>query len=177
MVEHDIRTPDVEIPLEVEYRVPNEYGGHYIKRLRWCTYGEVFTACHKWMNVRECTCGHVFPDSRQAWGKPCPKCKERDCHAPYIDEYDSGPGSRPQMRDVEIGRPDEWLSEIVCYPQVGGNEGYHANLGVTLRNQAGEMRFVLLYWIKSFVGMKHALKLSTRLMVGTGAWPHYGEQP
>lgn len=168
--------PDVAVPLEVEVRVPNEHGGHYLRRKRWRTFAEVYRDMHKAMNLRVCVCGHEWPETHRAWENPCPKCGEggyqaanSDAHWAIIDEYDSGIGR--ENSHVEIGKPTEHIAEILCYSNVGGNEGYQAHFAVLLRD-CGELRYVPLYWIKSFRGMNHVHSLVARMMKATGIWPH-----
>lgn len=166
--------PDEACPLEVEVRVPNEYGGHYLRRKRWRTFREILRSMREVLNRIKChKCGQEWPREDRNWWQNPPSCCGPDQDlGELIDEYDSC-GSL-NNEDSEIGEPDEHVVEIVCYCHVGGNEGYYAEMGVLLRKRHVDgMRFVPLYRVKSFRGMEHVHDLVRRMMLATGAWPEW----
>ena len=174
--------PDCECPLEVEVRVPNEYGGHYLRRKRWKTFREIEKAMNSHLNRIKChSCGKEMPmpprkGSKWWWDQIDKNCCSDPDWGESIGEYSSSGVFRNE--DAEIAEPDEHVVEIVCHAHVGGNEGYYANLGVLLRKRfQNESRYVHLYHIKSFRGMAHVHDLVKRMMQATGVWPEWvGDQ-
>lgn len=169
--------PEDTCPLDVWVRLPaDKHGSRYLKRKRYRTYREIYNDMHKHLDRIECEkCGHTRPTPKGQWyGKPprCEGCGESDWFM-WLDEYDSN-GDGWRNEDAVFAQPDEEIVHIMCYSNVGGNEGYQAHLSVLLRKGSwGERteRVVHLYWIKSFRGMQHVHKLVEHMMKATGAWP------
>lgn len=167
---------DEVCPLDVWVRLPpDDNGSRYIRRKRYRTFREIYNSMHEHLDRIECeSCGETIARPKRRASGEYPKCK---CGGgagwlEWLDEYDSN-GDGWRNEDSVIAQRGEEILQIMCFANVGGNEGYQAHLSVELSGDGDQRRTVHLYWIKSFRGMQHVYKLVGEMMKATGVWPEW----
>lgn len=146
-----------------------------IRRKCYRTPREIFADIHHAMNKSVCKCGHEWKPKQ--WDEPCPKCKDTndDCESrqDLIDEYDSC-CAFGDAEQTPIFDRDWEVQSIMCFSEMGGNEGYSVYVAVhACRGEwaARETKVAHIYRIKSFAGMEHCHNLVARLQKVMGVWP------
>jgi hypothetical protein len=136
---------------------------------------------HDFMNIAKCTkCGKEVEYIQNMWENPC-SCEPNAEWMPFVDEYDSGKASYDKDHEKPIAEDDESLIQIMAYCVEGSNEGVQAHLAALFSNEGGGfgckgLRYVHLYWIKSFQDMDHVHEMAKRLSMATGCWNAYGDE-
>ena len=165
-------------PIDVYAFVQDDDGKEtgMIRRKRYRTPKEIYRDIHSAMDKYICQCGHEWKPKR--WDDPCPKCKDSDLdhRTPLIDEYDSNCAGGVGEEDKPIFERDWEIQSIMCFSEMGGNEGCsvyvaaHASRGEW---SARETKVQYIYRIKSFLGMEHCHMLVARLQKIVGVWPRW----
>lgn len=168
----EMQEPNDTVEFTVEVRIPNEYGGYYLRTKRYKTPHEIYKKIQGLLNLTICQCGHEWKP--QKWDEKCPECGDEEFNRySLIDEYDSCCHYGDDA-DKEIAPKDWWLVGIPIWCEQGGNEGCGVNVAVQVQEpHTYQTKTIPVYRIKSFLGMPHCLDLVKRLLVITGQWEEY----
>lgn len=162
------------VAVDVWGRLVDEHGKPtgFIKRKRYKTFAEIYKEMHGALEKIQCSgCGKVRDWTFRWWEKRQPKwkpCCGGSEYFEWIDEYDS----MPYDENRPIAALGEEVVGLQCWCEEGGNEGDLAKFGVLLQEGRGDVRFVQVYWIKSFRGIEHCHMLVEQMMraLGIGRW-------